>query len=115
MERLTLEEAKAKYCSRIAVSSLAVLVEDNHQGKRRVIHDATHGTKVSNRIRCRDQVRVPLYLAWWVTSAKPTVAFSMLKRNEALSLAGFCQRTTTSMSIRWGSLDWHARVTGGPG
>ena len=59
MERLTLDEAKAKYGSKIAISSLAVLVEDNHQGKKRVIHDATHGTKVNNRIKCRDKVRSP--------------------------------------------------------
>eukprot|EP00435_Cladocopium_sp_Y103_P058340 s2357_g20.t1 len=59
MERLTLEEAKSRFGSRVAVSSLAVLVEENHQGKRRVIHDATHGTKVNNRIRCRDKTRSP--------------------------------------------------------
>ena len=59
MERLTLEEAKQKFVGRLAISSLAVLVEENHQGKRRVIHDATHGTKVNNRIRCRDKVRSP--------------------------------------------------------
>ena len=46
MEKLTIEEAKAKYGKRIAISSLAVLVEENHQGKRRVIHDATHGTRI---------------------------------------------------------------------
>ena len=59
MEKLTIEEAKAKYGKRIAISSLAVLVEENHQGKRRVIHDATHGTRINNRIRCRDKVRSP--------------------------------------------------------
>ena len=59
MEKLTVEEAKAKYGKRIAISSLAVLVEENHQGKRRVIHDATHGTRINNRIRCRDKVRSP--------------------------------------------------------
>ena len=34
-------------------------MEDNHQGKRRIIYDATHGTMVNNRIRCRDKVRSP--------------------------------------------------------
>ena len=43
MEKLTLEQAKEKYGDKIAISSLAVLVEENHQGKRRIIHDATHG------------------------------------------------------------------------
>lgn len=50
MERLTLDEAKQKFGGRLAMSSLAILVEENHQGKRRVIHDATHGTKINNRI-----------------------------------------------------------------
>ena len=59
MEKLTLQQARDKYGDKIAVSSLAVLVEDNHQGKRRIIHDATHGTLVNNRIRCRDKVRSP--------------------------------------------------------
>ena len=59
MERLTLDEAKQKFGGRLAISSLAVLVEENHQGKRRVIHDATHGTKINNRIKCRDKVRSP--------------------------------------------------------
>ena len=59
MEKLTLEEAKRRFGDKVAVSSLAVLVEDNHQGKKRVIHDATHGTKVNNRIRCRDTCRSP--------------------------------------------------------
>ena len=59
MEKLTIEQAKERYGDRIAISSLAVLVEENHQGKKRVIHDATHGTKVNNRIRCRDKTRSP--------------------------------------------------------
>ena len=36
-----------------------VLVEENHQAKRGVIHDAMHGTKANNRIKCRDNVRSP--------------------------------------------------------
>ncbi|CAL1173513.1 unnamed protein product [Cladocopium goreaui] len=59
MERLTLEQAKTRFGDKIAISSLAVLVEQNHQGKKRVIHDATHGTKLNNRIRCRDKTRSP--------------------------------------------------------
>ena len=59
MEKLTIAEAKERYGDRIAISSLAVLVEENHNGKKRVIHDATHGTKVNNRIRCRDKTRSP--------------------------------------------------------
>ena len=59
MERLTLDQAKTRFGDKIAISSLAVLVEQNHQGKKRVIHDATHGTKLNNRIRCRDKTRSP--------------------------------------------------------
>lgn len=35
----------------------ALLVEDQLTGKRRVIHDATHGARVDHRIKCRDKVR----------------------------------------------------------
>lgn len=61
MERLTL--AEHKFGRRLAISSLAVLVEENHQGKRRVIHDATHGTKINNRIKCseRETILVGLF------------------------------------------------------
>ena len=59
MAKITLEEAKNRYGDKIAISSLAVLVEENHNGKKRVIHDATHGTKINNRIRCRDKCRSP--------------------------------------------------------
>ena len=38
---------------------LQLLVEEAHGNKRRVIHDATHGTKINNRIKCRDKQRSP--------------------------------------------------------
>eukprot|EP00435_Cladocopium_sp_Y103_P040883 s974_g11.t1 len=59
MEKLTLEQAKQRYGDKIAISSLAVLVEKSHGNKRRIIHDATHGTKINNRIKCRDKQRSP--------------------------------------------------------
>ena len=59
MEKLTLDEAKQRFGDRVAISSLAVLVEEAHGNKRRVIHDATHGTKINNRIKCRDKQRSP--------------------------------------------------------
>ena len=59
MERMTLEEAKRRYGERIAISSLSVLVEESHGNKKRIIHDATHGTKINNRIKCRDKQRSP--------------------------------------------------------
>ena len=40
-----------------AVAALAVLEEKN--GKKRIIHDATHGVRVNHRIRCRDKQRMP--------------------------------------------------------
>ena len=42
-----------------AVAALAVLVEDEITGKKRVIHDGTHGVKVNQRIKCQDKVRMP--------------------------------------------------------
>eukprot|EP00913_Durusdinium_trenchii_P020480 g19239.t1 len=42
-----------------AVAALAVLVEDELTGKKRVIHDGTHGVMVNHRIKCRDKVRMP--------------------------------------------------------
>ena len=59
MKKLTMEEAKECFGEHIAISSLAVLVEESHNHKKRIIHDATHGTKVNNRIKCRDKLRSP--------------------------------------------------------
>ena len=42
-----------------AVAALAVLVEDEETGKKRVIHDASHGVRVNHRIRCQDKLRMP--------------------------------------------------------
>ena len=38
---------------------LAVIVEDEEKGKKRLIHDATHGVRVNHRIKCRDKLRAP--------------------------------------------------------
>ena len=59
MEKLTMEQAKSAYGDKIAISSLSVLVEETHGNKKRIIHDATHGTKINNRIKCRDKQRSP--------------------------------------------------------
>ena len=59
MEKISLDEAKRRYGERVAISSLAVLVEDAELGKKRIIHDATHGTKLNHRIKCRDKTRSP--------------------------------------------------------
>ena len=33
--------------------------EDEAMGKKRIIHDATHGVRVNHRIKCRDKIRSP--------------------------------------------------------
>ena len=42
-----------------AIAALAVIVENEAIGKKRMIHDATHGVRVNHRIRCRDKIRAP--------------------------------------------------------
>ena len=42
-----------------AIAALAVIVEDEEKGKKRLIHDATHGVRVNHRIKCRDKLRAP--------------------------------------------------------
>ena len=34
-------------------------MEDETIGKKRMIHDASHGVRVNHRIRCRDKIRAP--------------------------------------------------------
>ena len=34
-------------------------MEDEEKGKKRLIHDATHGVRVNHRVRCRDKLRAP--------------------------------------------------------
>ena len=59
MEKLQEEDFERVFGEHRAVAALAVLVEDETVGKKRVIHDATHGVCVNHRIRCRDKVRMP--------------------------------------------------------
>lgn len=82
MEKLTLEQAHERFGSKVAISSLAVLVEESHGNKKRIIHDATHGTKVNNRIRCRDKQRSPgarekMYLLAYY-KARGDIVFSLV-------------------------------------
>ena len=56
MEELTEVEARRRFGERLYVSSLAVVDEVS---KIRVVHDATHGVALNNRIKVRDQVRYP--------------------------------------------------------
>ena len=54
-----LPDFKAKYGEHRAIAALAVIVEDESVGKKRMIHDATHRLRVNHRIRCRDKIRAP--------------------------------------------------------
>ena len=48
-----------RYGENRAIAALAVIVEDEDKGKKRLIHDATHGVRVNHRIKCRDKIRAP--------------------------------------------------------
>ena len=50
---------KTKYGEHRATAALAVIVEDESVGRKRMIHDATRGVRVNHRIRCRDKIRAP--------------------------------------------------------
>ena len=52
MQKMSLEEAKHRFGMTLQFLSSAVLVEDAESGKRRIIHDATHGTKLNHRMKC---------------------------------------------------------------
>ena len=59
VEKMTREQFEEEFGEARAVASLAVLVEDEVSGKKRVIHDGSHGVKVNHRIRCLDKLRMP--------------------------------------------------------
>ena len=59
MLKMSLGDFKAKYGEHRAIAALAVIVEDELLGKKRMIHDASHGVRVNHRIRCRDKIRAP--------------------------------------------------------
>lgn len=59
MVKMEEDDFVATYDANRAVAALAVLVEDEISGKKRVIHDGTHGVMVNHRIKCRDKVRMP--------------------------------------------------------
>eukprot|EP00438_Fugacium_kawagutii_P024156 Skav213841 [mRNA] locus=scaffold315:237802:239760:+ [translate_table: standard] len=58
MERMSEKDFIERFGRDRAVAALAVLVEDD-RGKKRVIHDGSHGVKVNHRIKCLDKVRMP--------------------------------------------------------
>ncbi|CAJ1376433.1 unnamed protein product [Effrenium voratum] len=82
MEKLTTQELRERYGNNVAVASLAVLVEDSHGAKKRIIHDGSNHVCVNHRIRCRDKLRSPgarekLYLLDYYRSSA-TCLFSLV-------------------------------------
>lgn len=59
MSKMSKKEFEVEYGENRAIAALAVLVEDEASGKKRVIHDGAHEIGVNNRIRCKDKVRMP--------------------------------------------------------
>ena len=59
MLKMSLRDFKGKCGEHRAIAALAVIVEDESVGKKRMIHDATHGVRVNHRICCRDKIRAP--------------------------------------------------------
>ena len=58
-QRMSREEFKREFGENRAISALAVLVEDEVLGKKRVIHDGSHDVRVNHRIRPLDKIRMP--------------------------------------------------------
>ena len=59
MIKMSLRDFEARYGEHRAVAALAVIVEDEAIGKKRMIHDATHGVQVNHRMRRGDKIRAP--------------------------------------------------------
>ena len=59
MEKMSTEEFKRRYEGNSAIAALAVIIEGEEEGKKRLIHDATHAVRVNHRIRCREKLRPP--------------------------------------------------------
>ncbi len=59
VQRMSRKEFEEEFGANRAISALAVLVEDEALGKKRVIHDGSHDVRVNHRIRPLDKVRMP--------------------------------------------------------
>ena len=59
VEKMSVAEFEKRFGTDRAIAALAVLVEDEATGKKRVIHDGSHGIRVNHRIKCLDKLRMP--------------------------------------------------------
>ena len=59
MEKMSPDTFRERFGENTAIAALAVIVEDEERGKKRLIHDATHGVRVNHRIKCRHKLRAP--------------------------------------------------------
>ncbi|CAE7415782.1 unnamed protein product [Symbiodinium natans] len=98
MERI-LREFRERYGENRAIAALAVIVEDESTGKKRVIHDAGHGVRVNRRIKCRDKIRAP-----GASEKKMLLREMRAKKKTAFSVVGATStrpRSTASWAARW--------------
>ena len=106
MEKMSMETFCQRYGENSAVAALAVIVEDEEIGKKRLTHDATHGVRVNHRIRCRDKLRAP------GAREKKQLLLEMMERGEvAFSVVGETYRNPTGDSniARKNMASWAAR------
>lgn len=54
VEKMALQDFEEKCREDRAIAALAVLVEDEATGKKRVIHDGSQDIRVNHRIKCLD-------------------------------------------------------------
>ena len=59
LEKISMKEFESRYGEHRAIAATAAIVEDEEKGKKRLIHDATHGVRVNHWIKCRDKIRAP--------------------------------------------------------
>lgn len=59
MMRMELKDIRKKYGRRLCVAALRALLKDLNGDDFQIIFDGTHFTKVNNRIRVRDMLRMP--------------------------------------------------------
>ena len=59
VQKMSRGEFEKEFGNNRAISALAVLVEDEALGKKRVIHDGSHDVRVNHRIRPLDKIRMP--------------------------------------------------------